>query len=416
MMSRRLFELTNTVLQDLRDPSVFDLEKPSQKLFGGLNIVMAGDFRQLLPVVRNAVPATPEVDLSLPSCDTKRISNPSDLLNHLLWAAEEWKSVRVLRLTEQIRQSEDIAFASLLRAVGRGCYSKHDSPLNLNSTTDVFKAYEFVFPWIKSGCVDDVRGDQMLVCPLNSQVDKHQEKLMEMFPGKFLPPFVASCEITKVRSGETVDGLGEATSYILPEMTYHVCPTGVAPHKLFLKRGAPLMIVRTVLFPHLVNGTIVILESCTSRWLRVRELKSQKAFFIPRIDFEFSYSEMSVRRRQFPVRPAFAVTVHKSQGETLSKVVIDLRSEFFAAGQLYVALSRTKRAQDVLLLRSKCKEERSSQEITKMSQPTRNPILKQAVQFAESEGTEPATKTSFRAPSNRFFPALEQNTIKAKRS
>ena len=94
------------------------------------------------------------------------------------------------------------------------------------------------------------------------------------------------------------------------------------------------MIVRTIFFPHLVNGSIVILESSTSRWLRVREMKSKKAFFIPRIDFEFSYSEMNVRRRQFPVRPAFAVTVHKSQGETLRKVAIDLRSEFFAAEQL----------------------------------------------------------------------------------
>ena len=108
----------------------------------------------------------------------------------------------------------------------------------------------------------------MLVCPLNSQVERHQQKLMETFPGKFLPPFVASCEITKFRNGETVYRLGEATSHILPEMMYHICPTGVAPQRLFLKRGALLMIVRTVLFPHLINDTVVILESNASRCLR----------------------------------------------------------------------------------------------------------------------------------------------------
>ena len=196
MMSRRLFELMNMILQDLRDQNMFNARTSCPRLLGGLNIVMAGDFRQLLPVVTNAVPASPEVELSEIPCNVKKSFNPSDLLNHLLWAAEEWKSVGVVRLTEQIRQSEDASFSSLLRAVGRGSFSKNDSPLALNSTTDIQKAYKFVFPWINSGRIEDVAVDQMLVCLLNSQVDELQKRLMELFPGSFLPPFVASCGIT----------------------------------------------------------------------------------------------------------------------------------------------------------------------------------------------------------------------------
>ena len=45
-------------------------------------------------------------------------------------------------------------------------------------------------------------------------------------------------------------------------------------------------------------------------------------------------------RRQFPVRPAFAMTIHKSQGQTLDTVGIRLQDPIFAHGQLYVALSR----------------------------------------------------------------------------
>ena len=47
-----------------------------------------------------------------------------------------------------------------------------------------------------------------------------------------------------------------------------------------------------------------------------------------------------MKRKQFPVRPAFAITANKAQGETLSHVGIYLKQDFFLHGQLYVAMSR----------------------------------------------------------------------------
>ena len=46
------------------------------------------------------------------------------------------------------------------------------------------------------------------------------------------------------------------------------------------------------------------------------------------------------KRHQFPVRMAFAVTINKAQGQSVSYVGVDLRTPIFAHGQLYVALSR----------------------------------------------------------------------------
>lgn len=50
-----------------------------------------------------------------------------------------------------------------------------------------------------------------------------------------------------------------------------------------------------------------------------------------------------MQRHQFPVRPAFAMTVHKAQGQTFEFVGVDLNSPVFMHGMLYVAFSRVKR-------------------------------------------------------------------------
>ena len=121
-------------------------------------------------------------------------------------------------------------------------------------------------------------------------------------------------------------------------------PNGFPPHILILKPGMPMMILRNI-NPRqgLCNGTRVIFERCIeNKLLQCTVVETKRVVLIPRITFIPKHLEYPFewQRRQFPVRPAFAITINKSQGQTLKHAGVWLRGDVFAHGQLYVACSR----------------------------------------------------------------------------
>lgn len=76
-----------------------------------------------------------------------------------------------------------------------------------------------------------------------------------------------------------------------------------------------------------------------------------KEFLIPKLSLTQSDLDypFSLRRVQFPIRSAFAMTINKSQGATLKKVGIFLNSPVFSHGQLYVAMSRVSSLEDIII-------------------------------------------------------------------
>ena len=95
----------------------------------------------------------------------------------------------------------------------------------------------------------------------------------------------------------------------------------------------------------LVNGAEVQLLSTRDFSITVRTASGQLAV-LPRINFTVDPEEsglpFTLLRRQYPISPAYALTVHRVQGQTLRFVGLFFRGDVFCHGQLYTALSRVK--------------------------------------------------------------------------
>ena len=124
-----------------------------------------------------------------------------------------------------------------------------------------------------------------------------------------------------------------------------------APEQLSLKVDAQVMFVKNDSEGRWVNGTIGRVEKLHHKTVTVRigdlihDVEREKW---KTIGYELNESEGKIVEKamgtytQFPLMLAWAITIHKSQGKTLERVIIDLGRGAFAHGQLYVALSRCK--------------------------------------------------------------------------
>lgn len=292
------------VRADILDAIDFTLRRirKNQSPFGGLQLLVIGDLFQLAPVTR-------ESDWAVLS---QFYSSPFFFDSH------SWQAVSAITIElKKVYRQQDENFISILNAVRMG--NINDNQLNtLNARFDLGKN----------------ENDVIELTTHNRNADRiNLNKLHELS--------TPSVSLNAIVTGDYSE---------------HIYPT---PKEMHFKIGARVMFIRNDPEGAFYNGKIGVIKSKDDDILSI-EIPGEKGTIElgrmswERIKYHIDEKTKEVEKevcgtfQQYPLRLAWAVTVHKSQGLTFEKVIVDLENTF-AAGQLYVALSRCKSLEGLFL-------------------------------------------------------------------
>ncbi|XP_023246588.1 uncharacterized protein LOC106641723 [Copidosoma floridanum] len=289
MSHRAHIEAINRTLQDLRS---------NQNLMGGITFVFAGDFRQTLPVIPRGTRA--------------------DIIHACSKSSFLWHYVESLHLSTNMRAhlcGRNTEFPTQLLKIGDGTIENENGFITLDQSIGKLVT-----------TVDN------LISEVYPDIENLSNKSYQ-----WLSDSRESLSIDSVIASEDVVNYPQ-------EFLNSLTPSGLPPHKLSLKVGAPIMLLRNLQPPNLCNETRLQIKTLRNNVIEATILTgpaSGQIAFIPSIRMIPTDLPFQFKRLQFPVKLSFAMTINKSQGQTYNFVGVDLRSNCFSHGQLYVGLSRT---------------------------------------------------------------------------
>ena len=257
--------------------------KRNENPFGGMQVVLCGDFFQLPPITRGSGEIS-FVNKSQAWCDM---------------------NLHICYLQEQYRQT-DPSFLDVLNEIRSNSVSEK----TMNKLRSRYKK--------------DPEGIEIVtrLYTHNVDVDEINNKELEKIDGKKY-----EYEMKSAGSKALVLGLKKSC---------------LAPEKLFLKKGAAVMFVKNNYEKGYVNGTTgEVVDFSYNNYPVVKINSGRKIIVEPENWMIEEDGKIKAEITQIPIRLAWAITVHKSQGMSLDAAEIDL-SKSFVRGQGYVALSRIK--------------------------------------------------------------------------
>ena len=275
--------------------------------FGGLQVILAGDLAQLPPVIKQNVFEVFEAKYG--------IKQP------YFFHSEAYKEAcfKKIELTKTYRQNDSY----LLEYLG-----------NLRAGKCLKETAEY-FNDCGQPSEDFIRTAATLTAYRRTADKMNRDRLAEIN---------APEQIYKCKTSGTFDDAKD-------------CP---APRELALKPGALVIFNRNN--PGMwINGTSGIVKKLNDESISVQLLSNGSTVSVQREEwknyrYDFDRSSGMVKETetgtfvQFPLQLGYALTIHKAQGKTLDKAVIDMRHGTFAHGQLYVALSRTRKKSDMRIM------------------------------------------------------------------
>ncbi len=236
-----------------------------------------------------------------------------------------WENFKLRNLSHPHRDGGHADYSQFIDRIGDG---EVESTYSVDGDTQLMKlepmavttskedAIQFVFPDMNDTFLCSERA---IITGRNAVVDDLNSKILIRMNGQQ----VMLHSVTRLAPEDHTHLSHFLTEEFLHSLTSH----GVPNHQL--KLNCRCLVMHNISVQDRVMNTKVIVGEVGRKFVTVETLPE---------------------RRQFPLRPCYAITVNKSHGQTLKKVCFDVREHPFTHGQLYVGTSRVRNGRDILML------------------------------------------------------------------
>ncbi len=276
--------------------------------FGGKCVMFMGDFKQLLPVVRYG-------------------KGHNFTMHKCHW----WSQVTRLNFTKNWRAATNPAYTQWLEDVGAGRIEDVVVP-----DTQRLATYAELIDTVYGPACQRTDDRMLLALTLETCASVNQMCFAKLPGAKIDMPAADSYVDCSDRDA------------FPPDYVESVPMKGAPPYLIQLAVGAKYMCIKNIDVQRgIINGTMLRLISIGRRVLQFQIVSGRSTGSIESltkvmftITPEASGLPFTILRRQFPIIPAYCLSVHKAQGQSLLEVGIIFESDPFTHGQLYVAFSR----------------------------------------------------------------------------
>ena len=335
MVRADLFEMMNQICQKALENTL---------PFGGIAVVLVGDLFQLPPIVS---------DDAVYEYLKREYGGIYFFNSHII--QKELDNIKLFELAKSYRQQNDSEFVKIL--------DEFRKPMSEKRKVQVINE-------INRRVVDDkdLPKDAVYIASSNEEVRNVNTKKLEELPG-VKTTIDAEYVIRKRNSDETVT-LKHSELPSKEDIREIIVPSAYDSQLIF-KIGARVVLTKSSKRMGYINGDFGTILDFNGDYFTILLDKNKMSIMCPNPNdrykasqkteyrYEMIYDEQKhklvrktpfvQRTNQFPIKLAYAFTIHKAQGQTYNQVIIDLKSHIFAPGQLYVALSRARSLQDLYL-------------------------------------------------------------------